>query len=85
MKTYWGVGILFHHSRTRHYSEREWSGSRPGSFTPAVNAPSIYSIGGWVGLGAGLNIAEQIKILPFPGFEPRNVSPQPSTIPTKVS
>jgi len=35
----------------------KWTSSRPGRFTPGLVTPGTLSIGGWVGLRAGLALA----------------------------
>jgi hypothetical protein len=41
----------------------EWSGSRPGRFTPGEETPSTHWIGGWVGTRAGLDVMVKTKIM----------------------
>jgi hypothetical protein len=45
----------------------EWSGLRPGRFTPV-----ILWIGGWVGCRTCPDAVENRKILPLPGLEIRH-------------
>jgi hypothetical protein len=57
----------------------EWSASRPGRFTARERAPGIHWLGGWVGLGAGLDAVEKRNIsCPYresdPGHPARSLS-----------
>jgi hypothetical protein len=53
-------------------------------YPPGRSHPSTPWIG-WVSPKAGLYVVEKIKILFLPGSAPRRSSPQPVTIPTKLS
>jgi hypothetical protein len=57
MKTYEGV------EWTSTLDGGEWSASRSGRFTSKNTAPGAHWIGGWVGLRAGLDAAENRKSL----------------------
>jgi hypothetical protein len=52
MKTYWGNGCMFTSVLTSALDGSEWSGSRPGHFTPGEKAAGNHWIGGWVERGA---------------------------------
>lgn len=54
MKTYGEVGVWIHIFLTSALVGGGWSASRPGE-----KAPCTYWIGGWVGLGAGLDDMEK--------------------------
>jgi hypothetical protein len=47
----------------------EWSGSRPGHFTPDERAPGTHWIGGWVDARAGLDDVKMGKFVTLPGLE----------------
>jgi hypothetical protein len=51
------------HSFTSALGGGEWSDSHPGRFTPRERAPGIHWIGGWVGLGAGLEAVVKRKYI----------------------
>jgi hypothetical protein len=51
----------------------ECSASRPEHFTPGERVPGTRWIGGWVGLRAGLDYMEKIKLLTLPGLELRHL------------
>jgi hypothetical protein len=53
---------MFTHSLTSAPDGGEWSGSRPGRFTPRERAPGTPRIGGWVGPRAGLDAVVKRKI-----------------------
>jgi hypothetical protein len=72
MKAYGGVAVLIHIFFTSALAVAEWSDSRPGRFITGKRAPGIHSIGGWVGLIAGLEEVEKRKFLPPPGLELRS-------------
>jgi len=57
MKIYGGVEIAPHILNLG--TRCEWSASCPACFTPGKETPSIYWIGGWVGLRAGLDTSEE--------------------------
>jgi hypothetical protein len=57
MKTYAGVAV--YNILLTSALVDEWSGSRPGRFTPQERAPGIHWIGGWVGLTTGLDDVEK--------------------------
>jgi hypothetical protein len=73
MKAYAGVDVYIHVFLTSELVGGEWSGSRPGHFTPGKEPPSTDCIGCWVGPRAGLNAVEKRKSLPLPGLEFRPV------------
>jgi hypothetical protein len=47
MKEYGGVDVQIHASLTSALVGGEWSGSRPGRFTPGEKASGAHWIGGW--------------------------------------
>jgi hypothetical protein len=49
----------------------EWSASRPCRFTPGERAHDAHWIGGWVDPRAGMEDAENTKLLTLPGLELR--------------
>jgi hypothetical protein len=61
----WGSGCIDPHF----LAGREWSVSRPGSFTPVERAPGTHWIGGWVGPRAGVDDVEKRRFLSLPGLE----------------
>jgi hypothetical protein len=63
MKAYWGVEVYIHEFLTSALDGGEWSGSRPGRFTPRERAPGTHWIGGWVGRRAVLDTVVRRKIL----------------------
>jgi hypothetical protein len=73
MKTYEGVDVEIHIFLTSARVGGEWSASRPSRFTSGERAPGTHYIGGWVGLGAGLDDVENRIFLPPPGLELRPI------------
>jgi hypothetical protein len=64
------------HSLTSELDGGEWSGSRPGLFTPRERTPGIHWIGGWVGPRAGLDVIVKRKICsPCRDSNPPNIQP----------
>jgi hypothetical protein len=61
MKTYGGVDVEIHVFLTSALAEGEWSASRFSRFIPGERASGAHSIGGWVGLRAGLDDMEERK------------------------
>jgi hypothetical protein len=51
----------------------QWSGSRPGRFTPEERSPVAHWIGGWVGPSIGMDNVERRKFLTLPGLELRSL------------
>jgi hypothetical protein len=73
MKAYGGVDVKIHIFLTSALVGGEWSGSRPGRFTPGERAPGIHLIGGWVDPRAALNDVEKRKFFTLPGLELRTL------------
>jgi hypothetical protein len=71
MKACGGVDVYIHIFLTSALVGGEWSGSRPGRFTPWKRAPGTYWIGGWVDPTAGLDDMEKRKFLTLSGLELR--------------
>jgi hypothetical protein len=74
MKVYGGVDVQFHIFLTSTLAGGEWSGLRPGRFTPRERDPGTHWIGGWVDPRAGLEDAEKRKFLTLPRLELRPLS-----------
>jgi hypothetical protein len=71
MKVYGGVNVLIYIFFISALVRGEWSGSRPGRFTPGEKAHGTHWIGGCVGHRAGLDDMKKRKFLPPPGLELR--------------
>jgi hypothetical protein len=63
MKTYGGVDVQTHVFLSLALVGGEWSASHPGRFTTGT-----HSIGGWVGLRAGVDDVEKRKFLTLLGL-----------------
>jgi hypothetical protein len=57
----------------------------PVSLLAGKEPHTTHWIRGWMGLRAGLVVAEKRKILLLPGKEPHPSTPQPIGIPTEVT
>jgi hypothetical protein len=75
MKAYGGVNVYSQIFLTLTLVGVEWSASRPGRINTREKAPSTHSIGGWVGVRAGLDEVEKRKFLTLPGLEIRPLGP----------
>jgi hypothetical protein len=71
MKAHGGVDVYIHIFLASALVGGEWSGSRPGRFTPEERAPGTNWIGGWVDPRASLDDVGKRKFLLLPGFELR--------------
>jgi hypothetical protein len=49
----------------------EWSGSRPGHFTPVERSPDTHWVGGWTWPRTGMDNVEKRTFLTLPGLELR--------------
>jgi hypothetical protein len=73
MKTYGGVSVWIHVFLNSVLDGGEWSGSRPGRFSPE-EAPGTNWIGGCVGPRTGLHDLERRKNFPLFGRPTRRQS-----------
>jgi hypothetical protein len=69
MKAYGGVDVSIHIFLASALVGGEWSVARNGRFIPRERALCTHWIGGWVGLGAGLDDMEKWKFLPPTGTQ----------------
>jgi hypothetical protein len=72
MKGHWRGEIQLHAFLTSTLDGGEWSGSRPGHFTPREIAAGTHWIGGWVGIRASLDgrSGKEKNSQPMPVLEP---------------
>jgi hypothetical protein len=76
MKTYRGVEVQLHALLTSALHGRDWSASRPGSFTSRVRVPSTHCMeAGWAPDLSGRGGEEKTTSLPLPGIEPLSSHP----------
>jgi hypothetical protein len=78
MKAYGGVDVQIHIFLTSALVRGQWSASRTDRFTLRKEFPGTHWIG-WVDPTAGLNDAENRKILILPGLELQPLVIQPVT------